>query len=58
VTPEPVYEGGRLIGHNVTRPPFYVTVRDARGYDSVIQAQPLRTVFEPVAQQRGMFDED
>ncbi|WP_018420575.1 MULTISPECIES: hypothetical protein [Paraburkholderia] len=47
-----------MIGHNITYPPFYVTVRDARGYESVIQAQPGRTVFEPLTRRRGMFDED
>jgi hypothetical protein len=58
MTREPVYEGRTLRGHNVTYPPFYVTVRDARGYESIIQAQPQRTVFEPVTRQRGMFEEE
>ncbi|WP_429470872.1 hypothetical protein [Paraburkholderia sp. WSM4175] len=58
MTREPVHERGRVIGHNITYPPFYVTVRDARGYESLIQAQPGRTVFEPVTRRRGMFDED
>lgn len=55
---EPVYEGGRLTGHNVHYPPSYITVRDIRGYDSLIQARPARTVFEPVERQSSMFDDE
>lgn len=55
---EPVYERGRLTGHNVRYPAIYITVRDLRGYDSIMQAVPERVVFEPVARQRGIFDDD
>jgi hypothetical protein len=55
---EPVHEQGRLIGHNVHYPPHYITVRDMRGYDSIIQVIPERVVFEPVERQRGMFDDE
>lgn len=58
MTREPAYERGALIGHWVSRPPFYMAFRDARGYDSVIQVQPARKVFEPATEQRGIFDED
>jgi hypothetical protein len=54
---EPVHENGKLIGYQVTAPPVYITVRDMRGYESIIQAQPARDEFEPVKRQRGMFDE-
>jgi hypothetical protein len=55
---EPVYVGDRLTGHNVHYPPAYIKVRDMRGYDSIMQVQPARVVFEPVARQRGIFDEE
>ncbi|WP_162600831.1 hypothetical protein [Paraburkholderia sp. C35] len=53
---EPVYVGERLTGHNVHYPPVYITVRDMRGYDSIIQARPARVVFEPIKGQPGLFE--
>lgn len=55
---EPVYKDGRLVGHEAHYPPVFITVRDVRGYDSIMQAIPARVVFEPVTRQRGMFDDD
>lgn len=55
---EPVYEGSTLIGHKILYPAVFITVRDLRGYDSIIQAVPAREVFEPIARQRGMFEDD
>jgi hypothetical protein len=55
---EPVYEGDRVIGHDVHYPDAYMTLRDARGYESLVLATPAHVVFVPVESQPGMFGED
>ncbi|WP_186083621.1 hypothetical protein [Burkholderia gladioli] len=59
MTREPVYDaGGALTGYRVTHPAHFITVRDDRGYDSIICVRATRVEFEPIARQRGMFDDE
>jgi hypothetical protein len=56
MTREPVIERGKVIGHNVTREPVYIRVRDDRGYESIIMIHPRETVFEPAAKQGSLIE--
>jgi hypothetical protein len=58
MTSDPVYEGGKLIGHDHHYPAVMITVRDARGYDQLIPAVAEREVFVPVTRQRDMLEEE
>lgn len=53
----PVYEDGVLVGYNWSAPALFIVVQDDRGYSSVIQAQPARTIFEPCLNQFRIFDD-
>lgn len=57
MTREPIIENGKVTGHRVTTEAVYITVRDNRGYESVIMIHPRETIVEPVARQTGIFDE-
>jgi len=57
LTREPIIENGKVTGHRVTTEAVYITVRDNRGYESVIMIHPREAIVEPVARQTGIFDE-
>jgi len=57
MTREPIIENGRVVGHTVTTEAVYITVRDNRGYESIIMIHPRETVIEPLARQSKIFDE-
>jgi len=57
LTREPIIENGKVTGQRVTTEAVYITVRDNRGYESVIMIHPRETIVEPVARQTGIFDE-
>jgi hypothetical protein len=58
VTREPIIENGRRTGHRVTTEAIYITVRDNRGYESIIMIRARETVVEPLARQGGMFENE
>lgn len=58
MTREPIFVAGEVTGHNVTTDPVYTTIRDMRGYESIVLLHWPTTVFEPIKRQRGILDED
>lgn len=57
MTGEAIMENERIIGHRATTEAVYITVRDNRGYESVIMIRTRETVIEPIPPQSGIFDE-
>jgi len=57
MTREAIIENGRLTGHRVTSEAVYITVRDNRGYESIIMIRPRKTVIEPLVRQSEIFVE-